>query len=641
MHNMKFLKTLGSKALTATLAGAMALTPTVTTFAAESEQEAVENTTNTETNDTDSESKDNESLDTDEKGNTTGTDVKDTESGVDVPEGTTKTDTTEKVRIEPRKDDYYILDIDKYNEALDEYKKDNPVPMENDFVEFDEEKYNKDVEEHDSTKPDALDYLTEEQKAQRLEDIETWKNSMPTKDQYTNSKEYQEDLEKHNNTEPKNDESFSNQNNPAYIEDNAKYNEEKAAEEGRLMQENTVYYEDRYNAAVEKYNTDLEAWNQNAVEEGQDGYDEWVASKPVEPKQSDYTELDRDAVTKAINEWAVANPAPNYEDYASTNAEGETFEEAYARWESEAPIPEDYFMEDAFEQAMTAYKLNEPQTKVYITDAEVRKQYNSAMDAWVSTTPSESDYKTTNKDAWDAAYHVWLEGTPDTMKYSYFDETRYNRDMALYMEYLMNLGKQNTSTATSNDNGSGTDSESDTSVTVASKPSINLDVLAHAEAGTKVDTSTLKLGDTGYTVKGYMDALFAIRDIKDGSIPVGYAFSGLLDKTTVSQEFVNALSSMQTLDTVYLDAKTTESKATDQLGNVIYNYGKIDAMTSDSVVMMFGVTKTGDVEITQAYFDASTGNVVSIFRKDVVLMTPVAVIPVDDSSFVTMNPIFE
>lgn len=623
MQNKKILQVLGSKALAAILAGVMAFIPPVTTFAAESEQNVVEETTiNTET---EIEAARTENTDINDNTTDEGITEASSEDGSNASKDTTKTDTTEKVRIEPRKDDYYVLDIDKYNEALDEYKKDNPVPMEDDFVEFDEESYNKDVEEHDAAKPDALDYLTEEQKAQRLEDIESWKSTMPTKDQFTNSKEYQEDLEKYNNAEPENDESFSNQNNPDYIKTNKEYNEAKAAEEGRLMQENTVYYEDRYNEAVEKYNTDLETWNENAVEEGQDGYDEWIASKPVEPKQSDYTELDRDAVTNGINAWLLANPAPNYEDYAATNADGETFEEAYARWKSEAPNPENYFMEDAFEQAMTAYRLNEPRTSDYISDSAVRAEYNAAMSEWDKTTPSESDYKTPNKDAWDAAYHVWLAGTPDTMKYSYFDETRYNRDMALYMEYLMSLGKQNTSS--SNDNGSSSDSESNTSATAVSKPSVTLDTIMHVEAGTTIDASTLKLGDTGYTVKGYMDALFAIRDIKDGSIPVGYAFSGLLDRTTVSQEFVNALSSMDTLDTVYLDTKTIESKATDQFGNVIYNYGKIDAMTFDSVVMMFGVTKTGDVEITQAYLDASTGNVVSIFRKDVVIMTPVAVIP--------------
>ena len=172
-------------------------------------------------------------------------------------------------------------------------------------------------------------------------------------------------------------------------------------------------------------------------------------------------------------------------------------------------------------------------------------------------------------------------------------------------------------------------SDSSSPAAVVSKPSVNLDVLAHAKAGTKVDAASLKLGDTGYTVKSYMDALFAIRDIKDGSIPVGYTFSGLLDKSTTSQTFIDTLSSLETLDTVYLDTKTVESKATDQFGNVIYSYGKIEGMTSDSVVMMMGVTKTGDIEMTQAYLDESTGNVASIFKKDIVVMTPVAVIPVN------------
>lgn len=621
MHNVKFLKTLGSKALTATLAGAMALTPTVTTFAAELEQDTVtETTTDTEDNNTNI---------TDD---TTDMDAKDAETSSESDSSTTS------VTKKPQKEDYYVLEKDKYDEAVEDYKSQNPEPTEEAYTEFDENGYNQAVKEHESTKPNELDYLTEEENATRLKDIEAWKSAAPTKERFTNKKKYEEDVERHTNSEPKDDENFSNQYNPDYVKAITEHNRQKVAEEGRLMQENTVYHEEEYNKAMAAYDTALEQWNENAVEEGQDGYDEWLASKPVEPIQSDYTELNKEAVNKALNKWSLENQAPSYEDYVATNKDGETFEEVHAKWVEKTPNLDDYFNESAYEQAVWAHSTSEPKKiEPYILDKERREQYLSAMSGWNDTAPSETDYKTEDKEAWQAAYDKWVKGLPSKEEYTTFDEDSYNKDMELYREYLISIGKHNSSSSGNNESSS----TSSITGTTTTKSVVALNTIDTVKAGTKLDASTLKLGDTGYTVASYMDALFSIKNVKDGSIPVGYAFTGLLEKSTVSQEFIEALSSIQALDTVYLDTKTAESKATDQFGNVIYNYGKIGAMTSDSVVMMMGVTKTGDIEMTQAYFDVSTGNAISIFRKDVVVMTPIAIIPLEDSSFVTMNPISE
>ena len=255
-------------------------------------------------------------------------------------------------------------------------------------------------------------YLAWKAKKPKLEDYadgraflakkEAWEKERPDYDAYLATTAYASDYEAWQAKEPKLADYTilvgTDSAEKKYNEDFAKWQELAPKPEDYIQY---TSFKDDYNAWLAAAPVPVEGKYETvekAMEAYSEAHDEWEAGKP---KQSDY--FDEEGYKKAVDEWNAA--LPNKSDYC--NPEG--YEIAVFEYEQEHPKPvqSEYFNNTLYQNELDKYKTTNPEPKW--EDYFLQEEYTAAQTAYTEYCENLAAYGAyvTAKAEYDAAKSKW------------------------------------------------------------------------------------------------------------------------------------------------------------------------------------------------------------------------------------------
>ena len=525
---------------------------------------------------------------------------------------------------EPDKQYYYVDDEDAYAEAYAEWE--SAEPKESEFKVLSAQ-YSVDYAEWESSEPAESDY--EEEEVPDTEAYETahanWENAKPDKDYYTElgKQDYQKAYQNWVDVEPA--EFTGVKLTDAYETD---YQDWEDAEP---------------DSTDEEYQTDNPA------------YAEWQANEP-NPEHNlfypDYLEEHNDWSTE-YDAYTTAKTTGDYSDIKHRISIGTALQDTVSEyldslttaWEGKKPEPtdDDYDL-DSYNEAIADWEAQEPATEVLDKDT-----YDSVVSEYIDYTKEVWGGSNDYIPVWYEAniYNPWLESEPTKAQFTTNDTDAYNNALA---EYNVYLAKQTAAAESNNQNTSTSDASEETaseetateieargiSVTVNNRIELGWNAKFNGTKSVAEQTSIYKeqidnLTDTNGTK--VIDAIENVQSAFESYAKDNAVAESLLIKanstwhgSSTIQEALNTLGSVS-----YIEVGTVVSPrhATDSFGNEIYAFGVIEGATENTIMTLYGVADDGTVEQSIATYDATTGNMITIFTKNIVAIKGYVVIPVE------------